>query len=202
MPGNFRWTQPELDYLQDLAGDYPLSWIVKDYNRWAARNGYTPRTKTAIKKAICIKLQQSTVPFGEWISTADVAKMVGRAQKTVREWVAFEFICRDHRRYDGNGYLICRRGLRQLARDRPYLLKHLNREQLFHLLEDEDVVDLVLESPIQQRRLIVPVRCVETQTTFPSISAAANAFDVHPTSLRMSIVRRGTCRGLHFQEAA
>ena len=201
MPG-YRWTQPDIDYLADLVGDYSLTWIHKDFNRWAARNNRPQRTKTAIQKAIWHHLNQSTVPCGEWLSTWDVGKLTDRCQEAVWLWIHKGIICRDHTRYDGNGYLICRRGLRQLARDRPDLLKHLSRDRLFELLEDETVVDHVLSATCQPRRLTVPVRCIETGETFRSVKAAARAINCYPNTVKMAIIRGGTAKGYHFQEAA
>lgn len=198
----FKWQPAELDYLRDLVGDYPLSWIVKDYNRWAERNGRPTRTKQSIQKAILLKLNHTTVPCGEWLSTYDVGKLVGRSQDAIYIWIKREWICRDHRRYDGNGYLICRRGLRQLARDRPDLLKHLNREQLFNLLEDESVVEHVVDAPVAARRRTVPVRCLETDQIFCSMRSAATLLGLPHDSVRMAIINNGTAKGYHFQEAA
>lgn len=201
MPG-YRWTQPDIDYLSDLVGDYSLTWIHRDFNRWAARNNRPQRSKVAIQKAIWFKLRQSTVPCGEWLSTWDVGKLTDRCQEAIWLWIDKGYICRDHRRYDGNGYLICRRGLRQLARDRPDLLKHLSQERLFQLLEDETVVQHVLNAPCQPRRLTVPVRCLETGETFRSVKAAARAINCYPNTVKMAIIRGGTAKGYHFQEAA
>lgn len=201
MPG-YRWSQPEIDYLHDLAGDYSLTWIHTDYNRWAKRHGFPQRTKVALQKAIWAKLNLSTVPCGEWLSTWDIGKLTDRCQDAIWLWIRHGYIDRQHTRYDGNGYIINRRGLRQLARERPDLLKHLSRERLFTLLEDDTVVDHVLSAPCQARRTTVAVRCVETGETFRSIKSAARANRVQPNTIRMAIIRKGTAKGRHWQEVA
>ena len=42
------WTETEINYLHDIAGEFPKLQLAQNYNNWAVTNGYEPRTYAAI----------------------------------------------------------------------------------------------------------------------------------------------------------
>lgn len=77
MPGK-RWTQEEVEFLQDNWGVKPIPKIVKKLNR----------TPTAIEcKALSLKLGP-TKEANEYITAIEVARMMGIDKKAVYKWIA------------------------------------------------------------------------------------------------------------------
>ena len=64
-----RWTQPEIDHLDKLAGNVPFPSLVRSMKCKATREGWPPRTA----KAIAVKIQRSgqrcRARVGDWNTT-------------------------------------------------------------------------------------------------------------------------------------
>ena len=194
----YRWSQPEINYLSDLAGEFPIAYVHKDYNRWAAANGHPERSIHAIKRAIVRFFNVSTVPEGEWLGTDSIGRAINRTEDAIARWVKLRRVHRDQVRRTGYGFFISRRGLRDLARRHPDYFNHCTHSQLFALLEDLDTVEYVLAAPPSVHRPR-PIICPDTGSSYPSMGAAAKAIGCYPNTIRMALLRGGTAKGLRFQ---
>jgi hypothetical protein len=198
----FRWQPEEIAFVQDLAGDVPVGMLTRSFNIWAKGRGRPTRSRGAIQRQIwknCGNI--STIPAGEWLTTQDIGRAVDRCQEAVLRWAKLGYFHCDHVRKEGYGWFISRVGLRRLAKRRPQLFRHLDRERLYDLLEDVDVVDHVLTADCPKLRKLAPVRCIETGETYRSIRAAAIALGCRPNTIVMAVKRRGTAKGYRFEEA-
>jgi hypothetical protein len=201
MPG-YHWQPEEIEFVRELAGEVPMNVLTHQFNSWAEDRGRPIRSRGAIQRQIWKRCGNiSSIPEGEWLTTHDIGRAVDRCQEAVLRWAKLGHIHRQHVRKEGYGWFISRRGLRQIARSRPQLFQHLNRERLYSLLEDLEVVEHVLTADCRKLRRFAPVRCIETGETYRSIRAAANSLGCRPNTVAMALKRRGTAKGFRFEEA-
>lgn len=199
----YHWQREELDYLRDLVGDYPMSFIVEDFNAWAARRGRPQRSKASIARQLMVVLKASSLPteHAEWLTTRDLAKHLGRCHEAIGIWIRRGFFNPSHVYKDGHGWFVSRDGLRHLAFTKPHTLKTLTREKLLELLEDEELADFVFAAEVRSRPARVPLACIETGEHYPSLLAAAKALGTVPSNISQSIKLGRPAKGFHFREA-
>ena len=84
------WTQAEIEWLQELAGEYPKRILVLKYNHWAKLNGYVQRHPSVIygklkneRTSICLEASI------EYFTSADIARFLGCHQSTASHWFKY-----------------------------------------------------------------------------------------------------------------
>ena len=78
------WSSEEKEYLFELCGEYPLSQIVRIYNRWAKKQGYRVRTQRQIRDKlknhkVSVRLNASS----EYLTAEDLSYLLGCDRSTV-----------------------------------------------------------------------------------------------------------------------
>lgn len=201
------WTKEELDYLQSLVGDYPTSLAIEYFQQWASSRGYPSRSRASIR----YKLQAdfgSSIPIGIYITTATIRELVGVTYTTIDRWVELGFLKphfhpsplstgeRTPRRH------FLRSDLVKLARKMPHLFAGASRQNLFLLLENEDLADQIHERfPYRRGRDPKPVVCVETGKKYRSMTEAGNAVFCHRSNIHNAVVKGHKASGLHWRWA-
>jgi hypothetical protein len=172
--------------LFSLAGDMPFSRIKQVYDSWCNTHGLPIRTDRALRR----RLEDngySLRSVGEWLTTAMVAELIGTSTLAIARWCNNGWVTvhrEGHRRY------ISRKSLRKLARQRPILFSGANRDNLFQLLEDDELVTSIRQQyPTRAWAQPVKVRCIQTGKVYPSIKSAALAVYVTPQAIRHAINR-------------
>lgn len=196
---SYRWSEPELEQLRQLAGDIPWPRVQHAYNTWASINGFPGRTEIALRQRCEIE-GLSRVSRGEFIGTSTVRQLTGIGWPTIRRWVERGWlpITRSGRRW-----YIHRAALRRFAREHPEYFAGLPISDLTQLVDDERVAEELAAMP----RANAPgspkrVRCIETGVVFPSAAAAGRAFHLSRSAISLVVRgRRPAAHGHRFEAA-
>ncbi len=174
------WSSEELDILSLLAGDVPWPALPQTYCNTVAQLGYPKRTGTALRRK-CNDLGLQRAAIGRWINSGLICQLMEISYEAVQTWMRTGLL--PGKRFGetkGHRYYFKRCDLRHLAGSHPHLFGGLPISNLTQLFDDAKLAIKIaaLELPKHQQRR--PVFCVETGTTYPSISAAARAVYVTP----------------------
>ena len=185
-----RWTQPELDHLDTLAGDVPLPTLLKRMKCKAAREGWPLRTPKAIVMRMHRSGQLCRARVGEWTTTNGVGELLGCPGTRVEAWLRRPGIAAILApEWTGPIRYINRRSWRRLAKQMPRVLGGFSADALFSLLEDRDLAEAVAAAhprPMGDWR----VRCIETGQIWPSCAAAARELHVSQAAVSGSVRKR------------
>ena len=182
-----RWTQPEIDHLESLAGDVPFPTLLRSMHYKATHEGWPPRTDKAIVMRMRRSRQFCRARVGEWTTTYGAGEILGCPGTRVEAWLRRPPIARilDPQTTGGTRY-ISRRSWRRLAKQMPRVLGGFSSDALFALLEDRDLADAIAQQhprPMGDWR----VRCVETGQVWPSCGAAARELHVTQACISLAI---------------
>lgn len=190
------WTDPELDHLEQLAGDYPMAEVVTRYNRWAKANGLPLRTLPAISRA-GLKRGLSFRPFGACVTMSALRLHLGLTAAQAQQLLALA-TCQQLQ--PGGRRYVTRSELRRVARLHPEYFAGATTTNLVQLLENEQLAQWVKEHrPIRLGRNRSPVRCIETGMVYPSVTAASAAAFVDRNQLHRSLRTGCSAGGFHWQ---
>lgn len=193
---SYKWTQAELDKLDDLLGNLPFPHVVQHFSRWLTAEGLRPRSRRSVEHA-AYKLAGSRLPFGRWVRVGDVARALDRWPSTVWDWAKRGWIRRIHA---GTASAVCRDDLIKLARQRPELFGGSPREGLLLILEDPDLVDQIRRDYPSRVAGIGGTRRVRWHgQVFPSIGAAARAAHVSEAAIRAGLKAGRLVCGMKFE---
>ena len=182
-----RWTQPELEWLEQLAGDVPFPTLLRSMHYKATAEDWPRRTDKAIVMRMRRSRQFCRARTGEWTTTYGAGEILGCPGTRVEAWLRRKPIARilDPQTTGGTRY-INRRSWRRLARVMPRVLGGFSSDALFLLLEDRDLADAIAQQhprPMGDWR----VRCVETGQVFSSCGAAARKLHVTQACISLAI---------------
>jgi hypothetical protein len=174
------WSTEELSILELLAGDVPWPALPQTYCNTVAQLGYPKRTATALRRKCCdLGLQRAAI--GRWVNAGLICQLMEVSYEAVQTLMRTGLL--PGKRFGetkGHRYYFRRCDLRHLADSHPHLFGGLPISNLTQLFDDSKLAARIaaLDLPKHQQRR--PVLCVETGTTYPSISAAARAVYVTP----------------------
>ena len=174
------WSAEELDILYLLAGDVPWPALPQIYWNTVRQHGYPQRTGTALRRK-CNDLGLQRAAIGRWINAGLICQLMEISYEAVQTLMRTGLL--PGKRFgetQGHRYYFRRCDLRHLAASHPHFFGGLPVSNLTQLFDDAKLAAKIaaLELPKHQQRR--PVLCVETGTTYPSISAAARAVYVTP----------------------
>ncbi len=185
-----RWTPAETDYLESLAGEYPMKEIGRRYRRHAGLEGWPKRTDKAIQLKLTALGHPTRVRAGEWLTTGGAADLLGCSCARVEAWFRSkrnsEIL---NPQWRGKFRYVSRRNWRKLARQRPQALGGFSADQLFALLEDRELAEQVA-ARYPRPRGDWRVRCIETGQVWPSAVKAAAELHVSQSAIIIAM-RRG-----------
>ena len=196
-----RWTREEAEYLDSLAGDYPIKEVVNRYRRRAGQAGWPERSANAIHLKMVRMGYHQRVRAGEWVTTGGAALLLGCSGARVEAWLR-----RKQNReilrpvWRGPFRYISRASWRRLARERPEALGGFDADRLFQLLEDRELAEQVANR-YPRPRGDWRVRCVETGEIWPSAVKAAEDLHVSQTTITLAIRKQRPVAvlGLRFE---
>ena len=191
-----RWTQPELEWLEQLAGDVPFPTLLRSMHYKATAEDWPRRTDKAIVMRMRRSRQFCRARTGEWTTTYGAGEILGCPGTRVDAWLRRKPIARIlDPQTTGNTRYINRRSWRRLARAMPRVFGGFSSDALFLLLEDRDLADAIAEQhprPMGDWR----VRCIETGQIFSSCGAAARELHVTQACISLAIRQRRTVAAL------
>jgi hypothetical protein len=165
----------------------PWPALPQTYCNTVAQLGYPKRTGTALRRKCCdLGLQRAAI--GRWINAGLICQLMEVSYEAVQTLMRTGLL--PGKRFgetQGHRYYFKRCDLRHLAASHPHLFGGLPVSNLTQLFDDAKLAAKIaaLELPKHQQRR--PVLCVETGTTYPSISAAARAVYVTPKCISTAL---------------
>jgi hypothetical protein len=183
-----RWTREEADFLESLAGQYPIREVAGRYRRMATIKGWPFRSNDAVHLKMVRMGYHVRVRTGEWVTTGGAAEILGCPCARVEAWLRTKRnreILRPAWR--GAFRYVSRQNWRRLARQRPQALGGFDADRLFALLEDRELAEQIA-ARYPRPRGDWRVRCVETGQVWPSAVAAAR--DLHVSQAAITLAMR------------
>lgn len=174
------WSSEELATLELLAGDVPWPALPDIYWHTVRQHGYPRRTGTALRRK-CNDLGLGRAAIGKWVNAGLICQLMDISYEAVQTCMRNGLI--EGKRFGdtrGHRYYFPRASVRALARTHPHLFGGLPISNLTQLFDDEKLAKKIAALALPKHQQRRPVRCVETGTTYPSISAAARAAFVTP----------------------
>lgn len=182
-----RWTQPELEWLEQLAGDVPFPTLLRSMKYKATHEGWPPRTPKAIVMRLRRSRQHGRARVGEFTTTYGVGEILGCPGTRVEAWLRRKPVAAILApEWIGTTRYISRKSWRRLARQMPRVFGGFSADALFLLLEDRDLAESVAAAhprPMGDWR----VRCVETGQIYASCGAAARELHVSQACISLAI---------------
>ena len=183
------WSSEELATLELLAGDVPWPALPDVYWNTVRQHGYPRRTGTALRRK-CNDLGLQRAAIGRWVNAGLICKLMGISYEAVQTLMRNGLLpgtrfggTRGHR------YYFKRTDLRRLAATHPHLFGGLECAALTQLFDDPKLAKQVAALGLPRLQQSRPVLCVETGTTYPSLSAAARAVYVTPKCISSALDR-------------
>lgn len=196
-----RWTKPEIDHLEKLAGEVPYATLLRSMKHKATMEGWPPRTA----KAITLRMRRTGhfchARVGDWTTTYGAAEILGCPGSRVEAWLKRPPITAIlDPQWVGRVRYISRRSWRRMAREMPRVFGGFSADALFLLLEDRDLAEAVAAAhprPMGDWR----VRCIETGQIYASCGAAAKEHHVSQACISLAIrqARPVAALGLSFE---
>lgn len=182
-----RWTPAEADYLESLAGEFPVMEVGRRYRRHAGLEGWPKRSDKAVEAKLIRMGLPVCVRDGEWLTTGGVADILGCPCARVEAWLRSKRNTEILRpQWRGAFRYVSRRNWRRLARRRPQALGGFSADRLFGLLEDRELAQQVA-SRYPRPRGDWRVRCVETGQVWPSAVVAARELHVSQAAITLAM---------------
>ena len=191
-----RWSPVETDYLESLAGEFPMKELGRRYRRHAGLEGWPRRTDKAIQLKLTALGHPTRVRAGEWLTTGGVADLLGCPGTRVEAWLRSKRNSEILKpQWRGKFRYVSRQNWRRLARQRPQALGGFSADQLFALLEDRELAEQVA-ARYPRPRGDWRVRCVETGQVWPSAVKAAAELHVSQAAIIIAMRRARPVRVL------
>ena len=181
------WSSEELTTLELLAGDVPWPALPQTYWNTVRQHGYPRRTGTALRRK-CNDLGLSRAAIGRWVNAGLICKLMGISYEAVQTLMRSGLL--SGTRFGGtrgHRYYFKRTDLRRLAGSHPHLFGGLGSAALTQLFDDPKLAKQVAALGLPKHQQRRPVLCVETGTTYPSLSAAARAVYVTPKCISCAL---------------
>lgn len=194
-----KWTAEEEEVLFGLVGDLPWSVTVRIYNQWATSNDYSRRTARALHRRVNVA-GYSIKATGTWIDIPTVAELLGKSGECIRRWVREGHIS-GYR--EGTKWYIKKKSLRSFARKHHELFSARPRDQLFLLLDDEQLATQLSQMPSGRNTgRETPIVCIETGRVYSSYRAAAQSVFVSRQAITSAVRRGTTSAGYHWRRVS
>jgi hypothetical protein len=196
-----RWTKPESDYLESLAGDLPLRELVARYQTQAVKSGWPERSRRAVQQRLVRMGYEARCRTGDWVTTGGAAEILGCPGCRVEAWLRRERTAAILQpKWRGAYRYISRRSWRRLAKERPQVLGGFDVDRLYQLLENRELAEAVA-ARYPRPRGDWRVRCVETGKVWPSAVVAAKELHVSQAAITLAMRQQRPVRvlGMRFE---
>lgn len=195
------WSQEEIDFLKLIVGEYPFVSAVIRYNQTAIRRNWPKRTRASIRWK-CEHLGLSRAVSDSFIiKLADAGQILGWSDFFCKQLIKKPELNRILKPFKECFWYVERKRLAKLALLHPELFCGVSRDNLYLVVEDMSVVDLIQDSLSNSRKSSRAVRCIETGEEWDNVQVAAKNYNVSVYPIRRSIRTRKPvmCLNLTFE---
>jgi hypothetical protein len=196
------WTRDDLELLQSLAESLPIKTLCSIFNAKAKQNQRPERSLAAIKARLST-LGYSYEPQHSVYTISSLARLLNCSKDAVSYWRKLGLKTTKSVKNSKGKVYIRIEDVRQLARKRPELFGGFQREALFIIFENMDVVEKILKAYPNRNRGIAnkqPVRCIETGVVYDSHLEAARAFFVTRSGIYKAVTTGCCANNHHFEK--
>lgn len=200
--GGSAWKQGEIEYLEDNLGVLPFPMLVKAFKKWAKKQGYSERTDTAIDVQIhrmTTKSPLSRKCTEDNFTVYELTRGLGLPMDRVRLFVRNGKLtpCKIAR----NQNAVKRKDAIALVLNNPSHFASCDRDNLFWLLEDEELVKKVKTVEPSTRGFRRAVRCYAPDgiRVYSGVKEAARVNFVTHGCISQAIARGGKSAGMRWE---
>ena len=193
-----RISKEEAKKLEELIGDYPKRLVVKMYNQWAAANGYPTRSARSIEHRAS-RMNESMIPVGKWLRIADIARMLGIGQTTIRSWSKTGDIAFSKFGGDTSALHAKRKDVIRFLRKNPQRVAGCKYEDLISVVEDPILAKEISQKYGQRIGIRRRIRCVENGRIYDTVVDAAKHNFVSVQRVHDALRHGGTAAGYHWE---
>lgn len=195
-----KWTKAEVDIIEHLSLSLPPRMFYMTYCNMAAKSGLPKRSEASLRAKMKL-LGIPLMPEIDWYTLHQLADLFGATRHAMYKLVKQGLKAKRESNYRNQPYFVSRVELKRFARKNPGLFREFKRDGLFVVLENEELIDLIMEQPIQRkpnRYNPTKVKCVETGNVYPSCRAAARIFFVDPSAIHGAARKGHRVAGYHW----
>ena len=200
--GGSAWKQEEIEYLEDNLGVLPFPVLVKSFKKWSKKQGYPERTDTAIE--VQIHRMTSNSPLSrkcteDNFTVYELSRGLGVPLDRIRLFVRSGKL--QFRKIAHNQNAVKRKDAIALVMDNPSYFANCDRDNLFWLLEDAELVEKVKNSEPSTRGFRRAVRCYAPDgiRVYSGVKEAARANFVKHNCISQAIARGGKSAGMKWE---
>ena len=190
-----KWTEEEKDYLESLAGLYPLEKICKKMRAYQERNGLPVRSQDAIKVKIT-KMGVSRKRTLDNFNLAELARVLGVNRARTNNWYTnYRLPIRRH----GHSIAVPLEKFREWAYANPRLFADIDPERLNWLMDDAVFCQSTQElcRPTPGRKLAV--QRLDTGEIYSSVAEASRSVYASNGVIGKAIARGGKGAGVFWR---
>lgn len=200
--GKAAWSQEEVDFLADNLGSLPFPLLVKSFKRWAAKQGYLGRTDTAIEMQIHRMTTHSPLSrkcTEDNFTVYELARGLGVPRDRVRVFVRNGKL--KPRKVARNQNAVNRKDAIALVLNNPSYFANCDRDNLFWLLENNELVEKVKSAEPSTKGFRRAVRCYAPDgiRAYSGVKEAARANFVSHHCISEAIARGGKSAGMKWE---
>jgi hypothetical protein len=200
--GGSAWKQEEIEYLENNLGVLPFPVLVKSFKKWSKKQGYPERTDTAIE--VQIHRMTSNSPLSrkcteDNFTVYELSRGLGVPLDRIRLFVRSGKL--QFRKIAHNQNAVKRKDAIALVLNNPSHFANCDRDNLFWLLEDAELVEKVKSSVPSTRGFRRSVRCYAPDgiRVYSGVKEAARANFVKHNCISQAIARGGKSAGMKWE---
>ena len=200
--GEAAWSNEEIQFLEDNLGSVPFPLLIKSFKKWSKKQGYSERTATAIE--VQIHRMTSNSPLSrkcteDNFTVYELARGLGLPMERVRAFVRNGKL--KPRKVARNQNAVKRKDAIALVLNNPSHFASCDRDNLFWLLEDIELVEMVKSSEPSTRGFRRAVRCYAPDgiRVYSGVKQAARENFVSHGCISQAIARGGKSAGMKWE---
>jgi hypothetical protein len=200
--GKAAWSNEEIQFLEDNLGSVPFPSLIKSFKKWSKKQGYSERTATAIE--VQIHRMTSNSPLSrkcteDNFTVYELARGLGLPMERVRAFVRNGKL--KPRKVARNQNAVKRKDAIALVLNNPTHFANCDRDNLFWLLEDIELVEMVKSSEPSTRGFRRAVRCYAPDgiRVYSGVKQAARENFVSHGCISQAIARGGKSAGMKWE---
>jgi len=200
--GGLAWKQGEVEYLEDNLGALPFPLLIKSFKKWAAKQGYSERTDTAVEVQIHRMTTHSPLSrkcTEDNFTVYELARGLGLPMDRIRLFVRKGEL--QFRKITHNQNAVKRKDAIALVLNNPSYFANCDRDNLFWLLENDELVAKVKSAEPSTRGFRRAVRCYAPDgiRVYSGVKEAARVNFVSHHCISEAIARGGKSAGMKWE---